>query len=294
MKRALLLILICLLALSGCAVSTGSQKIDIVATNFAEYDFARAVAGDKTQIHLLIPAGSDMHSFEPTALDIATIADSEMFIYIGGESDSWVEKIIKNIDTKKTKTLKMMEYVSPIADDEHGLDEHIWTSPENAKKMIAAISDSLCEIDKENADYYRQNAEKYIGEIEAEAAATKKVIAEAKHKKIVVADRFPFKYFAEYYGLNYVAAFGGCEHDTDADIATVTRLINAAQKDKLSAVFHIELSTKNVAETVAKATGTEILELHSAHNISATDFKNGVTYLDIMKRNKTALQKGLN
>lgn len=294
MKRALLLILICLIALSGCTVSTGSQKIDIVATNFAAYDFARAVAGDKTQVHLLIPAGSDMHSFEPTALDIATINDSEMFIYIGGESDSWVEKIIKNIDTQKTKTLKMMGYVSLISDDEHGLDEHIWTAPSNAKKMIAAISDALCEIDKENADYYRQNAEKYIGEIEAEATATKKVIAEAKHKKIVVADRFPFKYFAEYYGLNYVAAFGGCEHDTDADIATVTRLIDAVNKDKLSAVFHIELSTKNVAETVAKATGAEVLELHSAHNISSDDFNNGVTYLDIMKRNKTALQKGLN
>ena len=294
MKRALILILVCLLILSGCAVRTQSEKIDIVATNFAEYDFARAVAGDKAEVHLLIPAGSDMHSFEPTALDIATIADSQMFIYIGGESDSWVEKILKNIDTKKTKPIEMMEFVSLIADDEHGLDEHIWTSPENAKRMIRAIKDVLCEIDKENADYYRQNAEKYIGEIEKTAAATKQVIEKSKNKKIVVADRFPFKYFAEYYGLNYVSAFGGCEHDTDADIATVTRLINAVKKDKLSAVFHIELSTKNVAETVAKATGAKVLELHSAHNISSDDFKNGVTYLELMKRNMTALEKGLN
>ncbi len=294
MKKCLILIFVLILALSGCAQMRSTDKMKIATTIFPEYDFARAVAGEKAQISMLIPAGSDMHSFEPTALDIAKISDSDLFIYNGGESDSWVEKILVNLDTKKTKVLKMTDFVPMTEGDYHEYDEHIWTSPENAKKMVVAIGETVSKIDKENAEYYNKNTENYIAAIDKTAAQTKDIIGSAAHKKIVVADRFPLKYFAEYYGLEYVAAFGGCEHDTDAPLSTVTRLIEAINKDELSAVFHIELSTKNVAETVADATGAKILEIHSAHNISSDDFKNGVTYVDIMKRNMADLEKGLN
>lgn len=289
---SLVLILILVLTISGCAAQQDDGKIKIVTTIFPEYDFARAVVGANGHVSMLIPAGSDMHSFEPTAQDLANISESDLFIYVGGKSDKWVEKVLENINKRKTKVLKLSDVVS--FGDEGEYDEHIWTSPSNAAKIINAISESICEIDEENDIFYERNAEKYIDEIVDVAELTKIVIAAAKHKKIVVADRFPLKYFTEYYGLEYTAAFGGCEHDTDADVETVAHLINDIKKDKLSAVFHIELSNKNLAETVAKSTGVEVIELHSAHNISAEDYKKGVTYVDIMKRNAYALEKGLN
>ena len=289
MKKVLILVLVFILALSGCTAAK-SDKIQIATTIFPEYDFARAVAGDLADVSMLIPAGSDMHSFEPTAQDLAKISESQLFIYVGGESDKWVEKVLENVNPRKTKVLRLLDVVE-IKD---GADEHIWTSPDNAATIINAIRDIMCEIDVENRGVYRGNADGYIKEIDEAAQHTRLVVETAKNKKIVVADRFPLKYFAEYYGIEYVAAFGGCEHDTDADVATVTSLINTVKKDKLSAVFHIELSSADLANTVAKSTGAKVLELHSAHNVSVEDYKKGVTYVDLMKRNTKTLEEGLN
>lgn len=291
MKKVLSLILVFILALSGCTAANKSDKIQIATTIFPEYDFARAVVGDLADVSMLIPAGSDMHSFEPTAQDLAKISESDLFIYVGGESDKWVEKVLENINPRRTEVLRLLDVVEIYGG---ATDEHIWTSPENAAKIIGAIRDKMCEIDVQNRGAYRSRAEAYIGEINDAAQHTRIVVETAKNKKIVVADRFPLKYFADYYGLEYVAAFGGCEHDTDADVATVTKLINTIKKDKLSAVFHIELSSSDLAQTVAKSAGVQVLELHSAHNVSVEDYKNGVTYVDLMKRNTKALEKGLN
>ena len=191
------------------------------------------------------------------------------------------------------KNIKMIDCVTKI-ENEHGVDEHIWASPDNAVKMVNKVLEAVCKIDGENTDFYKKRAEDYIGGINAASDATKAVIQSAKKNTIVVADRFPLVYFTEFYGLRYEAAFGGCEHDTDASLHTVTHLIDTVRNCGLTAVYRIELSNLSVADTVSGATGAEILELHSYQNVSLTDFNSGVTYIDIMKRNCEALRKGLN
>lgn len=295
------------LVFSGCA-SAGpeSEKLKITATLFSEYDFARAVAGDRAEVTLLVPAGSDMHTYEPTIGNIAGIENSDLFLYIGGESDTWVERVLSSVSNKNLTVLKMSDYVCLSAEHSHGdeehhhshndeeYDEHIWTSPDNAEKMILAIKDALCKIDATNADYYTENADRYISEIKAEAEATKQIIDGAKNKKIVVADRNPYKYFTDYYGLDCVAAFSGCAEDTDADLATVIGLIEAVKSDGLTAVYVTELSNADLANTVAVNSGARVLTLHSYHNISVEDFGAGVTYLDLMARNRQSIAEGLN
>lgn len=294
-KISLLLCLILVFFCSCSAPRTETAGVKIVASVFSGYDFARAVMGENVNIEMLIDAGGEIHSFEPTAKDIINIGESDMFIYVGGESDKWVERVLSSVDTKKVHIFKMTDYVPLLNEDNsEEYDEHIWTSPENAKTLINAIADVLAEIDRENAEKYAENAKKYTQKISTVAEQTRETVKNAKNRQFVVADRFPLKYFADYYGLSYRAAFAGCEHDTDADLKTVTTLIDTVKNNNLSAVFHIELSNKRLANTVAEQTGAKVYELHSAHNITAEDFNNGVTYVDIMKRNNEVLQKGLN
>ena len=297
MKKIISILLCALLiitTLGACASpAQDSGKIKIVTTVFPVYDFARAVAGDKAEISMLIQPGSDIHSFEPTARDIAEIQNSDLFLYIGGESDAWVEKILSATDISRVTVIKMVDSVTLINDEHHGFDEHIWMSPDNAAKMLEQIKTAISGIDAENTDYYAASAAAYTDKINSVEAAIRQVIAESDKKTIVVADRFPFIYFIEYYGLKYEAAFGGCEHDTDAPLNTVTSLIDTVKRENLTAVYRVELSNLSVANTVAAATGAKILELHSAQNISAEDFAAGVTYVDIMQKNTEALREGL-
>ncbi len=291
MKKILTLLAVLFVFLTGCAAPIeNSGKPQIVTTNFVCYDFARAVAGDKAKITMLIPPGSDIHTFEPTAEDIADIQNCDLFVYIGGESDIWADKILEN--KENGKAVKLIDCVT-VYDTEHGIDEHIWGSPDNAVKMVQKTLDALCTIDSENTEFYKNRADEYKNGITAAATDTKAVIQNAKQKTVVVADRFPLIYFTEYYGLDYTAAFGGCEHDTDASLHTVTHLIDTVKSKGITAVYRIELSNLSVADAVSVATGAEILELHSYQNVSLTDFTGGVTYIDIMKRNCEALRKGL-
>lgn len=290
MKR-ILAIIICLILLCGCsAPQQDNGKLTIVTTNFVCYDFARAVVGDTANLSILVPVGSDIHSFEPSARDIANINDCDLFVYIGGESDTWVDRTLSNLNSNNQ--LKLIDGISLIKNGET-YDEHIWTSPENAKKMINAILKKICEIDSQNNEIYRKNAEDYIKKISEAEQETKNVISTAKVKKIVVADRFPLIYFTEYFGIEYVAAFNGCEHDTDADLHTVARLIDAVNKDGLKTVYCISGSGLSVADAVVNATGATKAELHSFVNITPVEFQNGTTYIDIIKRNTEALRKGL-
>lgn len=290
MKR-ILAIIICLILLCGCsAPQQDNGKLTIVTTNFVCYDFARAVVGDTANLSILVPVGSDIHSFEPSARDIANINDCDFFVYIGGESDTWVDRTLSNLNSNNQ--LKLIDGI-PLIKNGETYDEHIWTSPENAKKMINAILKKICEIDSQNNEIYRKNAEDYIKKISDAEQETKNVISTAKVKKIVVADRFPLIYFTEYFGIEYVAAFNGCEHDTDADLHTVARLIDAVNKDGLKTVYCIGGSGLSVADAVVNATGATKAELHSFGNITPAEFQNGITYIDIMNRNTEALRKGL-
>jgi zinc transport system substrate-binding protein len=486
------------LSLSVCALFAGgkkeetanSGKPEVVAVNFPAYDFARQIAGDRVNLTMLLPPGAESHSFEPTPRDVIKIQDCDVFIYTGGETDVWVDRILESMDTSKKKIIRMMdavevveeEIVEGMEDDEHDhghgefdpakvkdrplsdftgswksgvpflndgsldsyiahrakeagistaeakadlnsawasdydaltitgnmlaignrvaayayrgyeivesdhgasvwykyqisaptngfpeyimfndhgdgneedhheehehegvahihfkygnagftelleragwagmffdadastgeivetvvghgheeeereYDEHVWTSPKNAQRIVRVIADALCEVDAADATFFRRNAEAYnaqLAELDREFQA---VVNNAKRKTIVFGDRFPFRYFADAYGLTYFAAFPGCSTETEPSAATVAFLINKIKAEKIPVVFHIELSNEKMADTIAEETGAKKLLLHAAHNISKRDFDNGVTFLETQKANVPRLKEAL-
>ncbi len=307
--------------LTGCNSSGGSKgnnngKLSVVTTIFPQYDFVRQIAGDNVDITMLLSPGSESHSYEPTPQDIIKIQESDLFIYVGGEGDVWVDTIIDSMD-KPLNTLTLMEcvdvveeeYVEGMQKEEHyegdghdhdeeneepELDEHVWTSPKNAVKMVKAISDELCSIDSENADEYKSNTEKYVAGLEELDKKFEQIVAEGKRDTIIFGDRFPFRYFADAYNLSYFAAFPGCSSDTEPSASTIAFLIDKIKEEKIPVVFSIEFSNKKVADTISKSTEAKMLEFHSCHNVSNDDFKKGVTYLDLMNKNAEALSEALN
>jgi zinc transport system substrate-binding protein len=303
---------------SGNRASSGVDgKITVTATIFPPYDFTRAIAGGRVNLNMLLPPGAESHSYEPSPRDIITIQNSDVFIYIGGESDAWVDRILDSVDTQNMKIIRLMDAVDVVEEEivegmedeeEHGdggedeedgheeeaeYDEHIWTSPRNAALLINAIAGGLIEKDKANAEFYRQNAEAYILKLDELDAAFKQVVNGAKRKTMVFGDRYPFRYFSDAYGLSYFAAFPGCSTETEPSAATVAFLINKIRAEKIPVVFHIELSNEKMADTIAEETGAKKLRLHAAHNISKRDFDNGATYIDLMTLNVDALREAL-
>ena len=295
------------------------KKYSVVSTSFPGYDFARAVTKNTNiSAKMLVKPGAETHTYEPTPQDIIDIKNADMFVYVGGDSDTWVEKILKDVDTKKTHVMKLIDLVSTVNEeivegmedeDEHDhehdhdhdhdhdeeeegpeIDEHVWTSPKKAMEIVKKIANVASEIDADEKTKINDNAEKYVAEI-AQVDNDLHQAIDGKISEIVVADRFPFRYFADEFGLKYAAAFSGCSEQTEASAKTISFLINKVKQDKIKKIYKIELSNGKIAETVSKDTGAEVLELHSAHNVTADDFSKGVTYVDLMKRNLAALSK---
>jgi zinc transport system substrate-binding protein len=315
MKRVFLFsISIILIFVSGCTqkknnnVQSKNGKITITATIFPPYDFVRAIAEDKVNLSMLLPPASESHSFEPTPKDIITIQNSDVFIYVGGESDEWVNRILESMDTRNMTIIALMDTVDVVeeeivegmeAEEEaetelpNAYDEHIWTSPQNAKRIVSFIADALCKRDSANADFYRRNAENYISQLDNLDVKFQAAVDSASRKTIVFGDRFPFRYFADRYGLSYFSAFPGCSTETEPSAGTVAFLIDKIKNERIPVVFHIELSNERMADTIAEETGAEKLLLHACHNISKKDFENGMTYIDIMRRNVENLRRAL-
>lgn len=308
------------------------KKYSVVSTSFPGYDFARAVTKNTNiSTKMLVKPGAETHTYEPTPQDIIDIKNADMFVYVGGDSDTWVEKILKDVDTKKTHVMKLIDLVSTVNEeivegmedeDEHDhehdhdhshghdhdheshehkhdhdeeeegpeIDEHVWTSPKKAMEIVKKIAKVASEIDAAEETKINDNAEKYVAEI-AQVDKDLHQAIDGKISEIVVADRFPFRYFADEFGLKYAAAFSGCSEQTEASAKTISFLINKVKQEKIKKIYKIELSNGKIAETVSRDTGAEVLELHSAHNVTADDFSKGVTYVDLMKRNLVALSK---
>ena len=306
MKKILKITLICILLLTGCSKQTNSDnKLSIISTSFPGYDFARAITKDidNIQVKMLLKPGSETHTYEPTPKDIIDIKNSDIFIYVGGESDEWVSNILENIDSNKTKIIKLMDITDIVSEEvidgmedteEIQYDEHVWTSPINAITITNKLKDEIINIDKNNKKLYEENANNYIDKLYDIDNSIKDIVMNAKRKEIVFGDRFPFRYFVDTYNLSYYAAFLGCSEQTEASSKTIAFLINKVKEDNIPVIFHIELSNGKMAETISAATGAKVLEFHSAHNISETDFNNGITYIDIMNNNIEALKGALN
>lgn len=297
--------------LSCNAKSTSKAKsLTVVTSMFPQYDFARAVTGDKSDLTMLLKPGSESHSYEPTPKDMKKIQDADLFIYTGGENDVWADTLLESLGTKAPHTLKLLELVDAVEEeiiegmtaedeeehdeDESELDEHVWTSPLDAIKIVQAVCDEVCKIDEANASFYKANASAYISQIEKLDEQFSSITQNAKRNVIVFGDRFPLRYFADTYGLSYYAAFPGCATDVEASAATIKFLINKVKNENIPVVFTIEFSNGKIADTLCESTGARKLEFHSCHNVSADDLKKGETYVSIMQRNVSALEAALN
>ncbi|MDR2661376.1 MAG: metal ABC transporter substrate-binding protein, partial [Treponema sp.] len=279
-----------------------NQSISVVTTIFAPYDFVRAIAGDRAEVSMLLKPGAESHSYEPTPQDIIAIQNSDVFIYVGGESDEWVDEVLESMDDAEMRIITLMDCVDLVEEEivegmeeeeeeEEGIayDEHVWTSPANAKRMVEKISAALSDADPDNAGFYRTNTDAYIRELDALDAAFRSVTDSAQRRTLVFGDRFPFRYFTDAYDLSYFAAFPGCSTETECSAATVAFLIDKVKEEQIPVVFHIEFSNGSIADTICEATGARKQLLHSAHNVSRDELAADITYLDIMNRNAEVL-----
>ena len=307
-KLRKMLIAMIVLALTACVGAAAERRLNVVAVNFPCYDFARQVLGDLGDATLLVHPGVEVHSYEPSPADIIAIGEADLFVYIGGEGDTWVDSILSGFDAGEAPaTLRMMDAVTPLEEegeehhhdhdhDEAGpeYDEHIWTSPKNAAIMVDALAAALQTADPENADAYGENAAAYRAQIEAVDAEIEAIVANAARRELVFADRFPFLYFVRAYGLDYLAAFPSCTADTEPTPQTIMSLIDRVREDGIPAVYTIEMSSRAVAKTVAEETGAGILTLHSMQTVTQDEFDAGESYVSLMRGNAEALREGLN
>lgn len=317
---------------ASTVAASAPEKLKVVATIFPQYDFVREIAGDKVELVQLLPPGAESHSFEPTPQDIIAIQESDVFIYVGGESDTWIKDIVNSIDTSNTKILSLVdmvevkeeEIVEGMQDDhdheeeshleetshdpaeeshvdeeethdheEIVLDEHVWTSPKNAIEIVQHLTDTLSELDPENAKVYAENAKNYITKLTELDKAFEEVVQNGVRNTIVVGDRFPLRYLADAYNLEYYAAFPGCATQTDPSASTVAFLIDKVNEENIPVVFHIELSNEKMADTICGETGAKKMLLHSCHNLSQKDRDAGATYLSLMQQNVLNLKEAL-
>ncbi len=282
------------------------DRTTIVATTFASYDFARQIVGKSADVIMLLAPGEESHTYEPTPGDIMKIGECDLFVYGGGESEKWVDSILSSFDSE-IRIVKMMDVVQ-LHEEEHfhnsheeheheeksQYDEHVWTSPLNAIEIVRAISAELISADSKNAEVYAKNTEEYIAELTELDRRFEDMISASASNTIIIGDRFPLMYFTERYNLSYESAFPGCSAQTETNPATVSRLINTAERENISTIFKVDLSKGTVAETIAEAIDGHADTLYSCHIISAEDLVNGETYISLMEKNYIALESALN
>ena len=310
MRKLLGFLLLAALLLGGCAAgNTGGDgdKMKVTVSAFPEYDFVRAVAGDLAEISLLLPPGAEAHSYEPTPQDMARLNACRVFVYGGGESDVWLDRVLDSQGREGKTILSLMDCcalreeevqehmtVEEEEDEEETeYDEHVWTSPKNAMAIVKAVRDALSQADPKNKAAYETNAAAYLEKLEGLDASLRELVKGAKRKLLVFGDRFPFLYFVREYGLEYAAAFPGCSSSTDVNPATLARLIDLTEEEGIPVVFKVDFSAGKIADTIAEATGAKVLTLWSAHNVSRDAFQAGETYLSLWEKNLAALKEAL-
>ncbi len=303
MKRivTLLAALCLLLTFVGCNTAPQSSGVKIVCSVFPQYDFLREITkGADVSLSLLLRPGQESHDFDPSSQDIAAVHNCDMFVYVGGESDSWIDKTLQTVDATDKTVLKLMDMVEPLCEEAHEhaheetYDEHVWTAPKNAVIIVDKLLTALVAADAQNAELYRKNAAEYTAKLQALDANFEQVVKTAKRNTIVVADRFPLLHFVERYGLSYHAAFAGCATSVEPASADVQALIDTVKTENIPIIFQMELSAGQVAQTVQESTGCEIRTFYACHNLSKIDFQNGETYLSLMQKNLTTLKEALN
>ncbi len=344
MKKIIALLLVLLMTagmLAGCGkqkdddTTDTTDKLSIVTTIFPEYDWVRQILGDKADnadVTMLLDNGVDLHSYQPTADDIVKISDCDLFIYVGGESDGWVEDALKNATNKDMKVVNLLEVlgdkvkneevVEGMQEEEHEhedgeeheegeeheheegeeheheeeADEHVWLSLKNAEVLVGTISNALQEVDPGNKDAYAANADAYVKKLSALDAEYQTAVDNAARKTVLFGDRFPFRYLVDDYGLNYYAAFVGCSAETEASFETISFLAKKVDELKLPCVLTIEGKNHKIAETIVKNTAPKsqkILTMDSMQSTTSKDVASGTTYFSVMEKNLAVLKEAL-
>lgn len=294
-----------------------ASRYNIVCTTFPQYDWIRNIIGDhldKFQLTMLLDQGMDLHSYQPTAEDIAKIADADMFVYVGGESDGWVDSALKEATNKDMKVVNMLDTLGTAVKEEEivpGMqaeeeekseedleyDEHVWLSLKNAVTLTDVLSENIQEIDPANKEDYVENTAEYeerLNDLDMRYALT---VSKGKRKAILFGDRFPFRYMADDYGLTYYAAFVGCSAESEASFETITFLAQKVDSLKLPVILTIDGSDHKIAESIQKAAESknqEILTMDSMQSVTANDVVDGETYLNVMEDNLNVLSQALN
>ncbi len=317
MKKTLCLIIFSVMIMASfCSCSASPSKADglqIVCTAFPQYDYIKNILGDENGLTLLLDDGADLHSYEPTAQDIITIGMADLFVYVGGVSDKWVESALISANNPNLKKIALMDIVDTFEEEyvagmehehhentnEHDVerseeDEHIWLSLKNAAKITNELCMAICEADPANAEKYKNNSDEYIKNLNNLDSEYGIMIDAAKRKTVLFADRFPFRYLVEDYGLTYHAAFAGCSSESEASFETMAFLIDKTNELNLPVILTIEGSDGSIAKMICEETGARSTSLNSCQSVSMTDIKNGTNYIDIMKNNLEILREALN
>ena len=303
----LLSVIFVVLSVSSCATQKVSDKKSIVVTVFPEYDWVMNVIGDLSEeyeVNLLLKNGSDLHSYQPSTKDMASISSCDLFIYVGGESDFWVEKALENPMNKNRTVINLMKILGSRAIEEEGeegeapeYDEHVWLSLKNAVLFSKHICTELSRIDDKNAKKYLENTANYLSRLTELDENYSKVVNESSFNTLIVADRFPFAYLCKDYNIQYYAAFDGCSADTEASFETVIFLAEKLDESGLNCVLKIESSDDSLPNTIinnSKNKNRKIFTLNSIQSVTMKDIESGTTYLSLMQSNLDILRDALN
>lgn len=309
--RCILLLLLALVLLSSCpgTESADDGRIDIIASSFPAYDAARAITGTAADLSMLLPAGTDSHSYEPSVDDAMRIAEADLFIYNGGESDSWIDSILDSLDG--VNSFRLVDHVPTVlyeseqgiveGEEDHGhehdhamVDEHVWTSLENEMAIVDSLCMVISSIDPDNAEIYRQRADDYISRIAGLRDEFRALADNSERRTIVVADRFPLLYFAREFGLDWFAAYPGCAAQSEPSARTVAAMIDYVNENSIPVILHMELANTMLSSAIAAETGARVLQFNSVHNVSRRDFERGVDYISLMEENLAVLEEALN
>ncbi len=323
-----LLLILCLSigGLSGCGNKTNdlaqqdSEMLHIVCTTFPQYDWIREILGDEianAEVTLLLDKGVDIHNYQPSAVDIAEISKSDVFVYVGGESDKWVQDILKEPTNHHIKAISMMDVLGDRVKEEeivegmedHDVhteghmeheaeyDEHVWLSLNYAEEICKEITAVFKEISPSKRTVYEDNLKAYVTQLQELNQEYETVVKEAKNHTIIFGDRFPFRYLLDDYGLEYFAAFPGCSAETEASFETIVFLANKMDELKLPAICVIENTNETIAQTIIHSTKNKdqnILVLNSMQAVTRAEINRGTTYLTIMKSNLDIVKQALN
>lgn len=299
--------------LSDCALA---KELNIVTTNFPQYDFVNHIVKNKAKVIMLLKPGAQAHSFEPTPKDIISIQNSDLFVYNGGENDEWIDKLIKNsnnqiqhfsfvssVNLREEETKEGMQSEEEDgdehdhrhdSDEEVEYDEHVWTSPKNDIIILNKLCKKIISLDPDNAQFYMANTAEYIKEFVVLDKKFTKISDLSKNKLLIFADRFPLLYFVKDYNLDYYAAFKGCSSENEVSAATLKLLIDKTIQNNIKVIFKIELSSDQIANTVARQTNAKVYTFNTGHNVTVEQLKNDVSVASLFESNIDYLIEALN